>query len=550
MQAPGETSTAARRPLDVEDYLDIVRRNKGWLAGPTLAGLVVAVVVAFFWPDTYVSEATIQVTPPQVPQQLVPANVSTEITQRVSAMASNILSRPTLINIIQTYNLYPRERARLPMEDIIEQMRGRDIRISPVTRLSTAARDRAPVFRISFAYPNRLLAQKVTADLAGRFIEENIRTRSSQSVQTTEFLKDQLQQAQKELDEWENKLAEFRVRNSGRLPDQLDRNLNAIRAFETQLAGINDAINRLVQERLMLESQIRIARDQMASIGPAQEAAEAPVRRERLAEVERQIVGLETVLVGLRERYREDHPDVQRLLRQLEGLRKSRQGLLAEEAQTKSEQPNVRMLRPEQLKALRLAEANVARLQSQIEAKSLEIEAKVKEQQQIQRLIKLYQSYIESSPLVERDYAELTRNRDLARARYEDLSKRAAASEMATDLVARGQADKLELLEPASLPERPAKPNRLLVIGAGLGFGLMLGVFAVGVREIKDTSLKTLKDVRAYTKLAVLATIPLLENDLVLRRKRRLRWLAWSAASLVGLAAMAASVLYYYSNRS
>jgi polysaccharide chain length determinant protein (PEP-CTERM system associated) len=550
MQAPGETPTAARRPLDVEDYLDIVRRNKGWLAGPTLAGLVVAVVVAFFWPDTYVSEATIQVTPPQVPQQLVPANVSTEITQRVSAMASNILSRPTLINIIQTYNLYPRERARLPMEDIIEQMRGRDIRISPVTRLSTAARDRAPVFRISFAYPNRFLAQKVTADLAGRFIEENIRTRSSQSLQTTEFLKDQLQQAQKELDEWENKLAEFRVRNSGRLPDQLDRNLNAIRAFETQLAGINDAINRLVQERLMLESQIRIARDQMASIGPAQEAAEAPVRRERLAEVERQIVGLETVLVGLRERYREDHPDVQRLLRQLEGLRKSRQGLLAEEAQTKSEQPNVRMLRPEQLKALRLAEANVARLQSQIEAKSLEIEAKVKEQQQIQRLIKLYQSYIESSPLVERDYAELTRNRDLARARYEDLSKRAAASEMATDLVARGQADKLELLEPASLPERPAKPNRLLVIGAGLGFGLMLGVFAVGVREIKDTSLKTLKDVRAYTKLAVLATIPLLENDLVLRRKRRLRWLAWSAASLVGLAAMAASVLYYYSNRS
>jgi polysaccharide chain length determinant protein (PEP-CTERM system associated) len=550
MQPPGEALTVERRPLDLEDYLEIVRRNKGWLAGPAFAGLVVAVVVAFLWPDTYVSEATIQVTPPQVPQQLVPSNVSMEISQRISAMASNILSRPTLINIIQTYNLYPRERARLPMEDIIEQMRTRDIRISPVTRLSTAARDRASVFRISFAYSNRFLAQKVAADLAGRFIEENIRTRSSQSVQTTEFLKDQLQQAKKELDEWENKLAEFRVRNSGRLPDQLDRNLNAIRAFETQLAGINDAINRLVQERLMLESQIRITRDQIASLSASPDAPEAPVRRERLAEVERQIVALETALVGMRERYREDHPDVQRLQRQLEGLRKNRQALLAQEAPAKTEQPGARALRPEQLKALREAEANIARLQSQIEAKNLEIEAKVKEQQQIQRLIKQYQSYIESSPLVERDYAELTRNRDLARARYEDLSKRAAASEMATDLVARGQGDKLELLEPASLPERPAKPNRLLIIGAGLGIGLMLGVFAVGVREMKDTSLKTLKDVRAYTKLAVLATIPLLENDLVLQRKRRLRWLAWSAASLVGLAAMAGSVLYYYSNRS
>lgn len=550
MQPPAEMVSTPRRPLDVEDYLDIVRRNKSWLAGPAFAGLVLAVVVAFLWTDTYVSEATIQVTPPQVPQHLVPSNINVEISQRVSAMASNILSRPTLTNIIQTYNLYPRERARLPMEDIVERMRSRDIRISPVTRLSTASRERASVFRISFAYENRILAQKVAADLAGRFIEDNIRVRSSQSVQTTEFLRDQLQQARQELDAWENKLAEFRVRHSGRLPDQLDRNLSAIRAFETQLAGINDAINRHSQERLMLESQIRIIRDQMAAVTPARETVESPVRRERLAEVERQVVALETMLAGLRERYRESHPDVQRLERQLTGLRKQREALLGEEATPGREEPRQRALSPEQLKNLRAAEAVIARLQSQIEAKTLEIEAKIKEQQNVQRLIRQYQSYIETSPLVEREYAELTRNRDLARARYEDLSKRASASEMATDLVARGQADRLELLESASLPERPAQPNRLLIIAAGLGAGLVAGVFAVGVREMKDTSLKSLKDVRAYTKLAILGTIPLLENDLVLRRKRRLAWLAWSAASLLGAAAMAGSVLYYYSSRT
>jgi len=122
---------------------------------------------------------------------------------------------------------------------------------------------------------------------------------------------------------------------------------------------------------------------------------------------------------------------------------------------------------------------------------------------------------------------------------------------MATDLVNRGQGDKLELLEPASLPERPAKPNRLVIVGTGIGAGLMLGVFAVGAREMKDTSLKNLKDVRAYTKLAVLGTVPLLENDLVARRKRRLAWLAWSTAFMVGAAAMAGAMFYYYyGNRS
>ncbi len=550
MQPAAETLATPRRPLDVEDYIDIVRRHKSWLIGPTFAGLVGAVVVAFLWPDTYISQATIQVTPPQVPDRLVPSNVNMEMAQRISTMASNILSRPTLTTIIQTYGLYPRDRSRRPMEDIIEQMRTRDIGISPVRPVSGQARGQASAFRISFAYENRVLAQKVAADLAGRFIEENIRTRSSQSVQATEFLKDQLLQAKKELDALENKLTGFRVKYAGRLPDQLEHNLQAIRSFETQLSGVNDAISRIGQEKLLLESQIRLVKDQAAALSAAPEAAGGAVRSERLTEVERQILALETTLTGLRERYRESHPDVQRLEAQLAGLRKTRERLLNLEEAPKPEAAKSRPLTAEQAKPLRAAEASISRLQSQIEAKNLDLEAKLKEQQQLQKLIKEYQSRIESSPLVEREYADLQRNHELAKARYEDLTKKATASEMATDLVTRGQGDRLELLEPASLPERPAKPNRLVIIGVGLGLGLVAGVFAVGAREMKDTSLKNLKDVRAYTKLAVLGTIPLLENDLVVRRKRRLAWLAWSAASILGVAAMAGSVLYYYTNRA
>lgn len=549
MQPVAETTTTGRRTLDVEDYIDIVRRRWSWLVAPTFGGLVAAVVVAFLWPDTYISMVSIQVTPPQVPDRLVPSNVSMEITQRINVMASNILSRPTLTNIIQTYNLYPQERSRRPLEDIIEQMRTRDISISPVTRVYGRSRQEVSVFRISFAYQDRLVAQKVAADLAGRFIEENIRTRSSQSVQATEFLKDQVQQAKRELDALENKLAEFRVRHAGRLPDQLQSNLQAINAFQTQLSGVNDAISRIAQEKLLLESQIRIVKDQAAFLTPAAAADGGASRNERLAEIERQILGLETALTGLRERYRESHPDVQRLEAQLAGLRKTRERLTEPQEPLKAEETRTRRLPPEQMRALRSAEAATASLQSRIEAKNLELESRIRDQQQLQKLIKEYQARIETSPLVERDYADLTRNLELARTRYEDLMRKAAASEMATDLVSRGQGDRLELLEPASLPEKPAKPNRLMIVLLGTASALALGAFAVGAREMKDTSLKNLKDVRAYTKLAVLGTVPLLENDLVVRRKRRLTWLAWSAASILGLAAMAGSVLYYYSTR-
>ena len=94
----------------------------------------------------------------------------------------------------------------------------------------------------------------------------------------------------------------------------------------------------------------------------------------------------------------------------------------------------------------------------------------------------------------------------------------------------------------------PAKPNRWLIVGAGMAMSLILGVALAGVQEAKDTSLKNLKDVRAYTNLPVLSSIPLLENTLLVRRKRRMAYLAWSAAIIVGMLAISASLYYHYTS--
>ena len=138
------------------------------------------------------------------------------------------------------------------------------------------------------------------------------------------------------------------------------------------------------------------------------------------------------------------------------------------------------------------------------------------------------------------------RDYQLAKANYEDMSKRKETSETSSNLEERKAGENLETLDPASLPEQAAEPNRLLIAGAGTGLGLFLGVFMAGVKEMKDTSLKNLKDVRAYTNLPVLSSIPLLENALLVRRKRRLFWLGWSTAIIVGTIAMSSSMYYYY----
>ena len=100
----------------------------------------------------------------------------------------------------------------------------------------------------------------------------------------------------------------------------------------------------------------------------------------------------------------------------------------------------------------------------------------------------------------------------------------------------RKQGETLELLDPASLPTTPDRAEAAAWSSRSApASGLLLGLVIAAAREMKDTSLKNLKDVRAYTQMAILGSVPLLENDFVVRRRRRLAWLGWTTACLAAV---------------
>src|SRR5213075_2773726 len=113
--------SVSRRPPDIEDYIDIIRRYRSWIIGPLFAGLVIAVVVAFLWPDTFVSSAVMRITPAQVSDRLVPSSLTIQIGERLNQMQQEILSRGSLIELIQkpSLDLFKKERASKPMEDVV-----------------------------------------------------------------------------------------------------------------------------------------------------------------------------------------------------------------------------------------------------------------------------------------------------------------------------------------------------------------------------------------------------------------------------------------------
>ncbi|MBZ5601096.1 MAG: hypothetical protein LAO79_02195 [Acidobacteriia bacterium] len=548
---PTEGFSVPRRALDVEDYIDIVRRHKGWIFGPFLISVVLSVVGVYLWPDTYVSQALVKVTPQQIPETMVQASINQAMFDRISSMQQVILSRGNLTTIINNFGLYQRERARMPIEDVIELMR-KNVQIAPVSSANNTSRT-IPAFAVQFSYEDRYKAQRVVSDLVGRFIDESTRNRTNATYQTTMFMKDELEAAKKELDAVENRLSEFRTQFNGRLPDQASSNMNALQALNVQLTSIDTAISRANQDKLQLEGRRQIYRDQLAELNktPPPETLSAERKNERLAEAEREIQGLEDALRILRQKYSDSFPDVQTVQGRLQAARQKRDEIAKEDASKKPDKaaPVARIDNPQMARDKRDMDSAIRQLDSAIEAKEMEVQNLNKEIKRANEQIKIYQSRIEAVPMGEKQYSELMRDRDIAKQHYVDLELKLEKADIAQEMEARKQGELLELLDPASLPVTPTEPKRPIIISIGAGIGILLGVVIAGAREMKDTSLKNLKDVRAYTQMAILGSVPLLENDFVVRRRKRLAWLGWTTACLAAVVIMAGSVVYYYTTK-
>jgi uncharacterized protein involved in exopolysaccharide biosynthesis len=335
----------------------------------------------------------------------------------------------------------------------------------------------------------------------------------------------------------------------GRLPEEQQSNYQQLNAMQTQMLNLNTSMNRVNQEKLLYENQLRIYREQLSALKDpnAQDQAQQQ-KNEKLAEKDREIEQYENSLAAARERYKETHPDIQRLVGMLAAAKRQREVILKQEETKKPDAPDARP-NPQLAREQRDLGVAMQRIQALIQAKDLEMEDYKKQSVEVEKTIRGYQTRLEGVPVGIKEYDQLLRDRDLAKKDYEELDRRLNASAMSTALENRQQGERLEQLDPPSLPQTPAQPKRPLIIAIGTGIGLIVGVCLAAAWEVKDTALKNLKDVRAYTQLQVLGSIPLLENDLAVRRRKRLTWLAWSSAALLGVIVMSSSVVYYYATK-
>lgn len=552
MAAPHNFVSVSRRPPDVEDYIDILRRYRSWVIGPAFAGLVISVVVAFWWPDMYVCSASMQIKPGAVPTSLMPSADVGRMAQRLQQLQIEILGRDNLIAMIQSpLDLYKKERARYPTEDVAEEYFRKHVHID---RYSSDADSRGgQAFRISFEYPDRVKARAVVLALVTQFQDKNTALQFDTASSASGFLDEVVKNARDKMDKAQMAITAFSTENQGRLPDNFQSNMLDVQSKSTTLANINEAISTEKQHQALLESALNnnknLQSQAEANVTQTQTSSNSAVKNQNLINLEQMIAAENVKLQSLQLKYQPGFPDVVAEQDAIAALEKRRDNILKEEGTNGAARPAntvVQTRNPQveqQLTNLRAEENNI---RAQIQASVLAIENKTRQSGEVAKQLERANDKVAASPAIVQQFNRLTEDLTMARTDYQNLSGKKDQSEQTAKMEERRAGETLEILEQPITPDTPTSPVRPAIVGIGTLVGLVLGFVLSGAKEIKDTSLKNLKDVRAYTNLPVLSSIPLLENALLVRRKRRLAWLAWSSAIIVGSILMTGAMYYHY----
>jgi polysaccharide chain length determinant protein (PEP-CTERM system associated) len=565
MSAASNFVSVSRRPPDIEDYIDMVRRYRSWIIAPTFAGLVIAVVVAFLANDMYRSQAVMRIVPQKVSERLVPSEITQHMTERLNQMEQEILSRSQLSSLIQQpeLDLYRKERQQKPLEDVVQDMRLKYVHIGFMGSGGEGNKF-ASAFSIAFDYPDRYKAKRVVDLLVAKFMDQNFTVLKQNTRATTQFIDDELKTATERMNDLSQKITKFRMENAGKLPEQAQSNVTMVNSLQQALATENEAINRATNQKMMQENQLSGLQNDYAFQSQHLEdtvltggSGPMSVKNQRLIELDRAISDLQTNLSEARKVYKDDYPPIKVIIAKIDNLQKQREDVEKTDQATRAANAGqstgpaaVKVVNPQVQQRLEELKNQMSSLRTALAITTNEIQSRQNRMTELNKRVAEYQSRIESAPLGEQQYAQLIGDYNLAKQQYDEFSKRRNQSETQENINDRQAGETLDLLDPASLPEQSFEPNRAVWIGAGTALGLIVGVLLAGAKEMKDASLKNLKDVRAYTNLPILSSIPLLENALLIRRKRRLFWLAWSTAFIVGTMAMTAAIYWKYFGRT
>jgi polysaccharide chain length determinant protein (PEP-CTERM system associated) len=472
--------------INLAEIKRILRRFWWVLPMTTFVAASVGVALTMVMPKKYTSSTVVLVEPPTVSKEVVPTLITEDLYHRMASMRGQILSSSRLQPIIEKLNLYPEDRGKKHMEDLIDRLR-KSIDVSLMEPMTGSTDRQPPGFQLSVTFDNAQTAQQICTEITSMFLEQNAVRRSEQAKITSQFLTQEVSDAKAKLDEQDAKVAQFKREHLGSTKEEQQSNLSLLAGLQAQLEAQTQTISRAQQDKTFNETLLGQQETQLKATVSGAQSTDS---------LEERLTTLQAQLAELLAKYTPEHPDVVKLKAQIEDTKTN----IAAAGEGKPsdgstrgglhETPQMQQLRA-RIKWDEGSVADASKRQSQIQAEIRQMEAR-----------------IQASPVVEQQLTELTRSYQAASEMYNDLLKRQQNSEMAGELENKQQSETWRVLDPPSLPSKPSSPKRIMFLGGGAAAGLALGLGILYLVALTDKAMYTERDVELCLKLPVLTLVP------------------------------------------
>jgi polysaccharide chain length determinant protein (PEP-CTERM system associated) len=467
------------------DYVSVLKRRKWWLIVPVAASVVIGALAALLWPREFESKAVIGVAAPTLSPELLKGVSSLDSAERQRAIAHNLLSHAVLERVVREEQL----NATKSTEEMTAWLR-RQIEVkvpNPIGMTTRVLPDRGlDSFELLFKDKNPELTRNVTNRLANVFVEENSRKTTQRAENTVEILGQQLRASQERLNNIEEQLRQKKERFMGRLPDQLNANLQTANGLRNQLESISQRMAMESQQQMLLETQI----EQMRQGGAG--AALTSTGSAAINSAQSRINLLNQQLMAARAAgYKDKHPEIMTLEAEIAEAKKE---LIA----TRGDSTTKGALQADPIYQQKVAELNAVK--GNINSlRRAEASARAE--------IANYQRRVEAAPMVEQELAPIVREHEAEKKRFEDLKEKFEAAELQGDITRQQGGERFSVLYGASTPRLISiEPLRVLLFA--LGGGVMLGLALMVGREFVDRSVYDARALQTEFELPVLGEIP------------------------------------------
>lgn len=547
---------------DLRDYIDAFRRRRTLVLVIFTVLFTSSLLGAYLWPPTYRSTATILIEEQAIPSELVRSTITTYAWQRIQMISQRVMTRTTLLEIVDKHKLYQGKRASETVEEITERMRN-DIKLEPVSAEVIDPRTRSPAvatiaFRLSFEGENPVITQRVASELTTLYLNENLKSRTEKVAETYDFLTSEAEKLSQQIADYETQLAAFKEKNLNRLPELKQFNLQQMSRAESELRDLQNEIRSLEERKVFIESQL----SQVHPSGPAFSSDGQPVLNK-----EAHLKAMKTEYAVASAKYSPEHPDVIKLKREIAGLEQQTGTVSGRQEQAKqlsqlrgelavaqekysSDHPDVIRLSKQiealeaNLKMPELPETTAAAekpdnpvyisLKTQLEGIEVGLRTAATKREQLKAQLADYEKRIIQTPQVEREGLNLMRDYNNAQAKYSEIKAKQMEAQVGQELEKERKGERFSLIDPPQLPEEPIKPKRPAIVILGLILSLGSSFGYVVVADALGNTVRR-RSLAAELGTTLLSVIPYRENgeDLAKRIKMKKLIITAAAVSLV-----------------